>query len=103
MDDLATAISRLKDIKRRKSMWFRPSVDNAQTFLAGYRGALRAMGVEISAHSEHVVERRGWVQSSIGYTPSMREKGLSEDEIIDELIEILVEELEGIVAGDRRR
>ncbi len=59
------------------------------------------MGIEISAHSEHILERRGWVHSSTGPVPSMRGRGLSEDEIIDELIDILIQDLNDLCARDR--
>ena len=93
MNAIDQAIEKLASVKKRKGMYFGDTVRDAETFLQGFRQALMATGVPVTCHSQQILEGRGWTHTSVGFSPSMREKGLSETEIMDELIDALVVEL----------
>ncbi len=87
------AVEKLASVKARKGMYFGDTVRDGETFLQGFRQALIATGVPVTIHSQAVLESRGWQFTSVGFAPSMREKRLTEAEIMDELIDALVVEL----------
>ena len=93
MNAIDQAIEKLASVKKGKGMYFGDTVRDAETFLQGFRQALMATGVPLTCHSEQILERHGWTLTSVGFSPSMRERGLSEVEIMDELIDALVVEL----------
>ena len=74
-------------------MYFGDTVRDAETFFQGFRQALMGAGVPVTCNSQKILERRGWTRTSVGFSPSMREKGLTETEIMDDLIDALVVEL----------
>jgi hypothetical protein len=90
-------IEQLATIKKRKGMYFLPRVEEAETFLAGFRTALIVAGVPVSHDSGRVaLQGRGWEVTSVGVTPSMRSRGLTDEQMIDELLESFIEELRQI-------
>jgi hypothetical protein len=90
-------IEQLATIKKCKSMYFGPRVEEAETFLTGFRTALIAAGVPVSYESGRVVlRRRGWKVTSVGVIPSMRDRGWTDAEMIDELLDSFIEELRKI-------
>ena len=90
-------IDQLAIIKKRKGMYFLPGVEVAETFLSGFRAALIVAGVPVSHESGRVaLQRRGWEVTSVGVTPSMRSRGLTDEQMIDELLESFIEELRQI-------
>jgi hypothetical protein len=95
------AIDQLAMIKERKGMYFAPRVEEAETFLCGFRTALIVAGVAVSHESGRVaLQRRGWQISSIGAIPSMRGKGWTDVQMIDELLESFADELRQIPEND---
>ena len=90
-------IEQLAIIKKRKGMYFPPRVEEAETFLTGFRTALIIAGVPVSHESGRVaLQRRGWELTSVGVTPSMRSRGLTDEQMVDELLESFMEELRKI-------
>ena len=93
MNVIDQAIEKLASVKRRKGTYFGDTVREAETFLQGFRQALMATGVPLTCRSEQFLESPGWTRTSVGFSPSMRERGLSEAEIMDELIDVLMVQL----------
>lgn len=82
-------LSFLKSFKARKSMYINPvNVDTVLSFLFGFRLGTGATGATVCQGWWKAQERRGWKRSSVGPVPQMREKGMTDLEIMDELIEI---------------
>ena len=90
MEDL---IQQIEHFRSRIGMYIH-SVDvaNTQSFLAGFTMAVHVFGIRPD-HNIHwnVQESRGWKQSPDGPVPQMRGKGMSDRQIIDELIDIEIE------------
>jgi hypothetical protein len=88
------AIEQLATIRKRPGMYFETSVESAENFLTGFRTALTIAGVPLSRESHQMsFERRGWAWTALRSIPSMRERGLSDDHIVGELIDALIDEL----------
>ena len=88
------AIEQLATIRERPGMYFAVSVESAEDFLTGFRTALTIAGVPLSRESHRTsFERRGWAWTALRAIPSMRERGLSDDQIVAELIDALIDEL----------
>jgi len=91
------AIERLKLVKSRKSIYFAPATpESAETFLFGFRNALTLAGIPMEGRVWTIFERRGWKMDSCGVIPGMRAKGLTEDQIMDELFDSYLDELRRI-------
>lgn len=81
----------LKHIKQRPSMYIHPvNADSLMNFLCGFRCVVN------DKSWWQIQEKRGWKKSSVGPVPQMRKKGMSEEEIMNELVDIEVESLEQI-------
>jgi|SRR5213593_4310866 len=94
------AIEQLAVVRKRKGMYFGPRVEDAESFLDGFRIALSLTGVPLTRESaQRSFERRGWTWSSLRAVPSMAKKGLSEEQIIYELIDAFIDELRELPAG----
>ncbi|MES2571431.1 MAG: hypothetical protein V4710_15430 [Verrucomicrobiota bacterium] len=95
MSLLKKATQTLLRIKDRKGMYFQPvNVEMAETFLQGFRSALHAVGIPVDQSSGRAAfEQRGWKVDTIGVTPSMRAKGLTDMQIMDEHFDAFIEEL----------
>ena len=88
------AIEHLATIRKRPGMFLGPSVASAEDFLTGFRTALSLAGVPLSRESHQTsFQRRGWTWTALRAVPSMRERGLSDDQVVDELIDALTDEL----------
>jgi hypothetical protein len=86
----------LKSLKGRKGMYLHPvSVDSVVNFLTGLSCAVGAIGNGAMWAAQ---EKRGWKKSSVGPIPQMREKGMTDEQIMDELIDIEIEMFESINA-----
>jgi len=80
----------LQSLQLRKQMFVYPvDVASVQNFLAGFKAGCHVCGVEIDRELGWEAERaRGWQTRSVGPVPQMEAKGLSKEEIMNELIEI---------------
>ena len=93
VDDL---IEHLRAFQKRKNMYVRPvTVQTVQAFLTGFATGCHACGFVWDRELWWTAqEARGWKQSPVGPIPQMEAKGLTEAEIMDELIEIEVDTLQ---------
>lgn len=81
----------LQSVRERKEMYFQPiSVEAANNFLGGIWVTCFAFGVCTHEDWDAAIKLRGWEVLSIGPTREMRVRGLSEEQMIDELIEIQI-------------
>lgn len=77
----------LESFRQRKHMYLSPvTAHTAETYLAGFQTGCFASGI-IWDYREAGIER-GWEMNAAGPVPEMQGRGLSDDEIIDELIAI---------------
>jgi hypothetical protein len=75
----------LEGFRTRKLMYIDPvCAEEAEKFLGAFDIGCFACGIPLEWHD--VVERRGWKLVSVSLIPQMRERGLSEEQVIDELI-----------------
>ena len=85
----------LEAVQARPAMYFGNSKDlkSYSSFMAGFKSALWALGIDYPLWSNfgEVFRIRGWTSSSIDIH-DMREKGLDDEQIIQELmsLEILI-------------
>src|SRR5689334_11463159 len=97
--DLNKVIHVLEGVKKRKGMYFIESIQATETFLTGFYTALIAADVPVTWDSwRETLRHRGWRWDSCGVVPSMQAKGLTDQQIMDELIESIVEELRRVAA-----
>ncbi len=93
-DEQARKIIRiLEAVKSRPEMYVgkRDDPKEIQTFLWGIHVICRTLtGVDYDFFRE-IALKRGWKNSPVGIVPSMREAGLSDEEIVTELITIDIE------------
>lgn len=80
----------LRSARGRKAMYLGTiDVPSADSFLYGFRVGCFACGRDLSlAVRERVTTAHGWEWSARGPIEEMRERGLSEEEIVDELFAI---------------
>jgi hypothetical protein len=64
--------------------------EKIQVLLLGIRLCQNTFGLEQPSYAE-IAEKRGWRYQPRGLIPEMKETGLSDQEIINELIEIEIE------------
>jgi len=89
MQSLAKLVETLKSVRERKEMYFQPvTVEAAESFLGGFRVACLVSGAIEDADWLDLQESRGWKSNAMGPVGEMRERGLTEEQIIDELIEL---------------
>jgi hypothetical protein len=71
-------------------MYVQPAnLATVQSFLTGFATGCLVCGYDIHRDlGSGLKEVRGWEWNAVGPIPQMRAKGLSEEEIMDELIEI---------------
>lgn len=102
--DVATAMEILRSFRRRKRMYLMTvDLSNVQSFLTGFQ--IGGSGAGLQGPTEYwyeASERRGWGREAMGPIPPMREKGLDDEAIADELIEIEILALQ-FLAGDGPR
>jgi hypothetical protein len=85
----------LRSFQKRKGMYVYPVNARAvQNFLHGFEASCSAFGFKFDRELWWTVgESRGWKRAPEGPARPMGAKGLSEDEIMDELIEIEIDTL----------
>jgi hypothetical protein len=83
----------LEAFRKRKPMYIgKVEVRAAELFLAGFLAGCGACGFPGSWEKwRDAAAARGWKRSPLGPVPEMRDRGMSEEEIIDELITIHAE------------
>jgi hypothetical protein len=98
------AIEILRAFGRRKPMYLATvDVPNVQGYLLGFRlGFLSARGLLDDGFWNRAIESRGWADGARDPADVMRERGLDDGAIMDELVEIEVLTLR-LVAGDEPR
>lgn len=92
MQTTSHLIERLELMQQRKAMLVQPvSVSAVLDFLRGFRNAYRCCGVRSDV--DKAEKQRGWKLSALGPVPQMRKKGMSDEQIMDELIAIEIDAL----------
>jgi hypothetical protein len=83
----------LQRLQQSKEMFIFPlTLASLENYLSGFRGACAACGFEVNRKlRQQVIERHGWKFSAAGPASQMKEKGMSEEAIMDELIAIEME------------
>lgn len=85
VDEIAVA---MQMICSRKAMYFQPvDATTARTFVDGFLTGCFVLGVELDWNRAE--QMRGWKTSPLGPIPQMKERGLNDDKIADELLAIL--------------
>jgi hypothetical protein len=100
----AKAIEYLRSFQKRKGMYVQPlDVPNVESFLTGFRIGCMATGL-FRDHDpwNRASERRGWACGAMSPADVMRERGMDDEAIIDELIEIEILALQ-LLAEDAAR
>jgi hypothetical protein len=89
---VARPIEYLRAFQARKGMYVQPvTVHTVEAFLSGFEVACHALGFPIDRELWWAAqEARGWKRRSVGAVPQMEAKGLTEEEIVNELIEITI-------------
>jgi hypothetical protein len=78
------------------------TLERVNVWLGGFEAGCAALGVAIPRDVfTKVLQERGWKESAYGQIPQMREKGLSDDQIVQELIEIQVALYQSVKESDR--
>jgi hypothetical protein len=87
------AIKLLRQLQKQKEAFVHPlEIGGVETYLAGFRAGCAAFGAELPPKLRaSVLERRGWKRSAAGPVPQMKEKGMTDLAVMDELIEIEIE------------
>ena len=82
----------LNSVRSRKAMYFSPvTVEAADTFLGGFVvGCLASGSIDRSGIVESQ-QARGWQIEAYGVIPQMRERGMTDEQMIDELIDIHID------------
>ncbi|QEH35579.1 hypothetical protein OJF2_41320 [Aquisphaera giovannonii] len=90
MPSVDRLVEYLRAFQKRKPMYVHPvDVKAVQNFLIGFEVGCHACGFEIDREFWWAAqEARGWDRRSVGPIPQMEAKGMSEAEIMDELVEI---------------
>ena len=93
--DFDKLISQLREVQKRPEMYIGDLDSRSmRSFLVGYLVAQSALGVREAGLDRHkIIESRGWKVRAVGPVPEMRERGLTEREIVTELIEIEIDVL----------
>lgn len=96
MSKIDQLIEHLQSFQKRKAMYVgHVSIETVEAFMTGFRIGRHGMGLEIDRELQWAIEAaRSWEQSAAGPVPQMKSQGLSDIEIMDELIEIEIEVLQ---------
>ena len=88
---IAAIIAKLEDVRQRPLMWI-GQFENIVPFINGFNTACLSTIYNIRDNFyEEVANERGWHVSAQGPESFMREKGLTESQIVDELLTIHIE------------
>jgi hypothetical protein len=95
MQAIERMIQSLQLLQKHKETYVYPlDVASVENFLNGFRSACAACGFEIPRKIRwKTIEGRGWKPVAAGPAPQMKAKGMADDAILDELIEIEMEQL----------
>lgn len=95
MSTIDQLIEHLRSFQKRKEMYVgHATIEAVEAFLTGFRIGRHGMGLEIDLDLQCAAQAtRGWEQSAAGPVPQMRSQGLSDNEIMNELIEIEIDVL----------
>jgi hypothetical protein len=98
MSPVDRLIQLLQLLKSGKHQFLYPlEVSALENYLNGFRGACSASGHEIPRKLRAlVVERRGWKHSAAGPALQMKAKDMTDEAMMDELIEIEIELLRAL-------
>ena len=96
MSTIDHLIEHLRSFQKRKSMYVgHATIEAVEAFLTGFRIGRHGMGLENDRELQWATAAaRGWKQSAAGPVPQMKSQGLSDIEIMDELIEIEIDVLQ---------
>lgn len=101
-EQIRALIDSLELVRQRPAMFMGwTKTNSAEIFLAGFDTASEAVGIDGSR--ERMVkagEARGWEFSSTGFTPHMRERGMGEAEMVDELIAIHIDAYRSLLSEE---
>jgi hypothetical protein len=80
----------LEHIRKRPGMYFSSEVPTVVTFLDGFKTACVILDPELDfdALFKHVILNRGWEHGAQAVWSQMRERGFSEEAVVDEMIAI---------------
>ncbi|MFO0203802.1 MAG: hypothetical protein ACK528_11805 [Alphaproteobacteria bacterium] len=95
MPKIDQLIEHLQSFQKRKAMYVgHVSIETVEAFMTGFRIGRHGMGLENDRELQWATEAaRGWEQSAAGPVLQMKSQGLSDNEIMDELIEIEIDVL----------
>ncbi len=94
--NVASLLEGLENVRSRPGVWMSKSLPLVMVFISRFNIACRQLGVEASPADQAywaVLSQRGWKVSPAGPWVEMQEKGLSEEEIVTELLTIQIEAL----------
>jgi hypothetical protein len=93
MPSLDRILQLLETLKKQKDSFLYPlEVPTLETYLAGVRAGCAAFGAEIPKDLRRkVTEARGWKRTAAGPVAQMKEKGMDDEAVMDELIAIEME------------
>lgn len=94
-EQVEAVVQKLEDVLRRMPLWLEKPND-IDPFLNGFRAACSSCGLILDHDQAYIdiIRARGWVYlSAAGAAPSMREKGLDDTAIAQELLRIEIEAL----------
>jgi hypothetical protein len=88
-------IKNLAHIRIRPSVWIDDvTYKSFRNWWSGYVTACRLFDVYITELVEKIYLKRGWKDSIVGPIPSMRNRGLSEEEIVVEYLTIIIQAIQ---------
>lgn len=98
---IARLIERLKHVIKRPTMYMGAATyDAVNVFIYGFSCAYDAVGVSLTLDlRRQATNSCGWVFSSARGADQMREQGLSEEQIVQELLLIEIKMLEIVAEG----
>jgi hypothetical protein len=93
MQSIEKLIQNLQQVQKQKGMFVFPlDLPSFENFLNGFRAAASACGCEIPRKlRQEVLTARGWKFAAAGPAPQMKAKGMADDAIMNELLEIEID------------
>jgi hypothetical protein len=98
-EQTANLLALLEHIRKRPKMYMVKNFPSAGNFLAGFETACKIFGIDIRDHADHndgiheaVLQERGWeIRSTVRPFAEMRERGMDDKAITEELLTIAIE------------
>lgn len=83
----------LQQVRKQKGMFVFPlDIPSLENFLNGFRAAASACGYEIPRKlRQEVLTARGWKFAAAGAAPQMKAKGMADEAVMNELIDIEID------------